>query len=652
MIPVFRRTNSQPPGVARLDVGNPLARGIAAWQTGVDLNGFNSSDIGIGHAPVVPTPNGLARNFRYDASVGLFQWLLRSTVVIQPITSTIVCLARVNADYVQTNGAGTFGLAGLTRSAGGLNAIYLSGTNDGTTSQYEFNVYAASPSPTSLRTLVSTIPVDSEWHLFIGRNTSATSRDFWIDGRLQASDTVSSQPYQPNQFNIGSVANLNQFGNGDVALTLFYNRALTNAEIASISRNPWQVFASQSQHLPLDIISSSSITGTLAATETGSDSFASTGAVRVSGSLAATETGSDSFDSTGAVRVAGSLATTEVGADSFAGSGGGIVAGSLAATETGADSFASTGAVRVAGSLAATETGADSFASTGAVQVAGSLAATEVGADSFASTGAVQVAGSLAATETGTDSFAATGAVRVAGSLVVTEAGTDTFAGSGANEARGSLTATEVGSDTASSTGKVLVSGALAATEAADSFTATGSVLVRGSLAASETGSDEFSASGILPRTGSLAASEVGSDTATVSGRVRVLGTLLGDEFAGDTASATGVIRVQGSLAASEVGSDTFAATGRTTAISGPFAAVESTSDSFSAIGPGAIVDANTIYKLLANRQELDPVAGKFRVYQNDGITVFMEADAWEDAAGTVRYRGTVLRRIDRLGPV
>jgi hypothetical protein len=42
-------------------------------------------------------------------------------------------------------------------------------------------------------------------------------------------------------------------------------------------------------------------------------------------------------------------------------------------------------------------------------------------------------------------------------------------------------------------------------------------------------------------------------------------------------------------------------------------------------------------------------VAGKFRVYEDDGVTIFMEANAWEDAAGTIPYKGTVLRRIDRL---
>ena len=131
----------------------------------------------------------------------------------------------------------------------------------------------------------------------------------------------------------------------------------------------------------------------------------------VAGSLAATEAGAGTFASTGTVAVAGSIAGTE-GADTFASTGGEVeVAGSFAVTE-GTDAFASTGTVAdpgIAGSLAATESGADAFASTGAIAVAGSLAVTESGADAFASTGAVAVAGSLAATEAATDSFLAMG---------------------------------------------------------------------------------------------------------------------------------------------------------------------------------------------------------------------------------------------------
>jgi hypothetical protein len=57
------------------------------------------------------------------------------------------------------------------------------------------------------------------------------------------------------------------------------------------------------------------------------------------------------------------------------------------------------------------------------------------------------------------------------------------------------------------------------------------------------------------------------------------------------------------------------------------------------------------IYKLLANRQELNPVDGTFTVYDDDSVTPLLHADAWANTEGTVPYTGPVLRRIDRLVP-
>lgn len=57
------------------------------------------------------------------------------------------------------------------------------------------------------------------------------------------------------------------------------------------------------------------ITGTLAATETGSDVAALVGDVLVSGSLAATEVGSDVAAIFGVLTITGTLAATEVGSD-------------------------------------------------------------------------------------------------------------------------------------------------------------------------------------------------------------------------------------------------------------------------------------------------------------------------------------------------
>ncbi len=84
--------------------------------------------------------------------------------------------------------------------------------------------------------------------------------------------------------------------------------------------------------------------------------------------------------------------------------------------------------------------------------------------------------------------------------------------------------------------------------------------------------------------------------------------------------------------------------------------------------GPGPVLDGNAdlgsvgaiggmvsqdalalILKILSNRQELDPVQGTFTLYDDDGTPILLSAAAWENAEGTVPYRGQALARIDRL---
>lgn len=81
-------------------------------------------------------------------------------------------------------------------------------------------------------------------------------------------------------------------------------------------------------------------------------------------------------------------------------------------------------------------------------------------------------------------------------------------------------------------------------------------------------------------------------------------------------------------------------------------------SGSYSITGYPAVIDydsvgelSDIIYKLLANRQELDPINGKFRIYDNDNVTILFESSVWADAEGTVPFSGGVLRRIDKLMP-
>lgn len=192
------------------------------------------------------------------------------------------------------------------------------------------------------------------------------------------------------------------------------------------------------------------VTGTLSATESGSDTAASSGVVVVQGALSASETGSDTAAIAGAVTVAGSLSANESGSDSAAISGIVVVSGSLSASETGDDTALIIGGKVVTGDLAAAEVGSDSAALSGVVLVQGSLIASESGSDTAVVGGAVLIQGALTTTEPGGDSAAIAGTILVQGALSVNETGEDQFAADGITSIRtGSMDAVELGGDSA-----------------------------------------------------------------------------------------------------------------------------------------------------------------------------------------------------------
>lgn len=309
------------------------------------------------------------------------------------------------------------------------------------------------------------------------------------------------------------------------------------------------------------------VTGSISATETGSDTASASGKVAVSGALSATETGSDTAAFNGLVTdppITGSLAATETGSDtaSFTGEVSAFNHGSLAATEVGSDTAAVTAKVLVSGSLAVTETGTDTASLSGSVLVTGSLAAQESGSDSAALSGQVIVSGQLSANETGSDAASFAGQVLISGALLSAEVDNDSASVAGYVRVSGSLSTNESGNDTASFDGDVAGAnhGQLVATETgADTASVSGQVLVAGSLAATETGLDTAALSGLVRISGSLAATDSGADWLTGTGKVLVQGSAAASEISSDTAAISGVTVsvINGSLAASETGSDT-----------------------------------------------------------------------------------------------
>lgn len=448
-------------------------------------------------------------------------------------------------------------------------------------------------------------------------NTSASEHGTYIVARYEGGGTVTgdnaastSSNANPPNHNPGSSADRTwiSFASWDAATvgsaapTNYVSRVLQANDATGASTGYADRYLTASSEDPGTFTSSSApwvtwtvsiappvsgISGTLAATETGSDTAAVSGTVKVTGSLAATDS-PDVAAIAAAVAVSGTCAATETGADVAAVSAALYVTGTLAATETGADVAlieATVSDAAINATLTATETGSDTSSITAQVAVAGTLAAAEVGADTAALSAAVTVAASLAATEVGADTVALSAVVTVAASMAATEAGSDTAAVTATLDITGSLTATETGIDTAAITATVPVSAAVAAVEAGQDVAAvTATVVVSATLSATEVGSDVSAITAAVAVSGSLAATEVGEDVALITGNVAwpgISGTLIVTEAGADTAAVAVSVVVSASLTATEVGSDTAAITAAA-AVSGSLAASEIGSDTAS----------------------------------------------------------------------
>lgn len=193
-----------------------------------------------------------------------------------------------------------------------------------------------------------------------------------------------------------AVRTYNQGLSGDAYFIFIFSRALSPAEIASLSANPWQVYEPEVVWVEVGASGSpDTITGTLAITES-PDTSAITGTLTLSGSLASTES-----------------------PDTLAASGSLSISGAVAIAES-PDSAVITGSVTISGAMAVTESG-DVALFNGAGQITGVLAVVE-GGDTAAMSGTVTILGTVDGVD-GPDTVAITGTMTIAGTMAVGEAG-------------------------------------------------------------------------------------------------------------------------------------------------------------------------------------------------------------------------------------
>lgn len=478
----------QPQYVAGVDWGNPITRGLVAL-----VNGYTMTDAVSGR--LLTLTGGTDRQTGANGSSLVMSGTQYASLPLAGMAGSYKTLFALANPSALT---GAHIMCGLAHSGSSSNVAEIYLNNEGRALFFENNSSSGSDQVITSPGVVSV----GSWQSVFGR-TSAAGHSVITNRNSTGPDGNATLTQSVDQFNIGVERYNGSYGNqfkGQIPIAACWNRALSDAEVAELQRNPWQLFRPVQRRIWVAVASSGGASGSLAATESGSDSAALSASMSaLSGSLASTESGSDAASLSASVLVAGSLAATEAGADTAALSASALAQGALSATETGADTLAATGSMTaLAGTLSATESGADAAAMTGTALAQGALAAAEAGGDTFSATsGTPALSGSLAATESGSDTASATASATVTGSVGAVESGSDTASMTGLALVLGLFAASESGSDTAAMTGSagaLQAAGTLAAVESgADVAAVQALALIAGAMAAAESGQDTFS---------------------------------------------------------------------------------------------------------------------------------------------------------------
>lgn len=87
--------------------------------------------------------------------------------------------------------------------------------------------------------------VNGKWHVFVGLR-DGTSAKVFLDGKNETNSVLgafTSSPDTTGPTYISGVSGSSRAMTGGNALSFVWNRALSDAEVAEVSRNPWQLFA-------------------------------------------------------------------------------------------------------------------------------------------------------------------------------------------------------------------------------------------------------------------------------------------------------------------------------------------------------------------------------------------------------------------------
>jgi hypothetical protein len=370
-----RRKGPAPNSVARLDWEHPSALGL---QDAFILGPSGTALINLTRLPVTATQGTLTR---VSSQKGLALSFSSAAIQTAPpviYTGGVTALAVVIPTTVDANGRSlihrrnisTIGTSGTVGSnSSGAWVLNQSNTGIGW-GGWTSTGTSAWNTGTSVILPVGTVSVVAATARGNGLATS-----IYLNGTKVGSSTQSGTLHNTTGFwteiggRTGNVST--RYFAGSILLSFHWWRGLDDAELASLTEDPWQLLEPRKIWVPVS--AASGVTGTFAST-TANDSLAAAGNTTVVGTLSRTLT-SDTLTSAGSTTILGSLSRT-LADDGLVATGapGTAIAGSLAATLQGA-TLAATGTITQVATLAVTLADA-TLASVGTTTIVGSLSST------------------------------------------------------------------------------------------------------------------------------------------------------------------------------------------------------------------------------------------------------------------------------------
>lgn len=408
----------QPQGPVEVDWANPIARGLNFCV----VNAFDhAGDKTAARVDVnrSTSPSGVVERFIFNSNTSAIS--VAGNFASPNLTQLILGRTDGNAPPGPMGVLGVSGIPSVTTVAGGF-IKHVGGDF------WRFSIIDSGGQKNAFDTSVTS---KGRLDLIVGVANGTNVRLF-RDGVLKGTAAAGNATGVVNSLSIGTSCNSQSFG-GDVALACNWNRALSDAEIASISANPWQLFRDDTSDVLIF------------------DMGAGGGAVTAYGAPASLSLVAASGAATGGASASSALSAVSLSPVEATATGGTVIAGNaagaFASTGLSAAQASATGAASASGLLDGIDLAPVSGTASGGAIVpgnaAGDLASISLSAAAGSSSAAATAAAVFASLAINPATGAAYGAAVAVGGLPVIAlspvAGTATGGASVAGNASGAL---------------------------------------------------------------------------------------------------------------------------------------------------------------------------------------------------------------------